>query len=140
MCRLQHLKRAVKGELAQLGIPDTVDMDEHNIVSHASKAHSAIGCVAWAEAKVCRWPIDHDWEEFEHPCWIPAAEHCNEFADMTINGEVDWSDVLRERARRASAVRLTGRKRADEAAIFHGDMLDAFALRIFWSLAEVGTA
>ncbi|KAK3902100.1 hypothetical protein C8A05DRAFT_34227 [Staphylotrichum tortipilum] len=108
MRQLQHLKRTVKGELAQLGIPDTVYMGQHKIVSHASKAHSAIGCIAWAEAKLRRWPIDHNWEEFEHPCWIPAAEHCNEFADMTINGEVDWSDVLRERARRASVASLTG--------------------------------
>ncbi|KAK3897468.1 hypothetical protein C8A05DRAFT_38982 [Staphylotrichum tortipilum] len=106
--RLQHLQHAVKGELAQLDIPDTVYISQHKIVSHASKAHSAIGCIAWAEAKFRCWPIDHNWEEFEHPCWIPAAEHCNEFADMTINGKVDWSDVLRERARRASVARLTG--------------------------------
>ena len=106
--RLQHLHRAVKAELAQLDIPDTVYVSQHKIVSHASKAHSAIGCVAWAEAKFRRWPIGHFWDEFEHPCWIPAADACDEFADMTINGEVDWSDVLLERARKASAARLTG--------------------------------
>ena len=41
MLRLQHLHRAVKGELAQLDIPDTVYVSQHEIVSHAMRAELA---------------------------------------------------------------------------------------------------
>ncbi len=106
--RLQRLHQAVKDQLAQLGMPDGVYVRQHKIVSHANKTYSATSCLAWAEAKFCRWPIGHFWKEFEHPCWMPSAETCSEVAEMIINGETDWSDVLRERARRANAARLTG--------------------------------
>jgi hypothetical protein len=106
--RLQLLEYAVKGQLAQLGIPDTVCVRQHKIVSHAKETYSATSCLAWAEAKFCRWPIGHNWDEFKHPCWLPATDICSEFAAMIYNGETDWGDVLRERARRANGARLTG--------------------------------
>lgn len=102
------MHHAVKDQLAQLGIPDAVYVCQHKIVSHANKMYSATSCLAWAEAKFRRWPIDHNWDEFEHPCWLPFTDICSEFAEMIDDGETDWSDVLRERARQANAARLTG--------------------------------
>lgn len=111
--RLQGLHHAVKGQLAQLGIPDAVYVRQYKIVSHANKTYSATSCLAWAEAKFCRWPIGHFWEEFEHPCWMSSTEVsdgeiCSEVAEMIVNGETDWSDVLQERACKANEARLTG--------------------------------
>ncbi len=106
--RLQSLHHAVKDQLARLGMPDAVNVRQHKIVSHANKTYSATSCLAWAEAKFCRWPIDQNWDEFEHPCWLPSADTCSEFAEMIDDGETDWSDVLREQARRANAARLAG--------------------------------
>jgi hypothetical protein len=106
--RLQRLHHAVKGQLAQLGIPDAVYVSQHRIFSHANKTYSATSCLAWAEAKFRRWPIDHNWDEFEHPCWLPSTNICSESAEIIDNGETDWNDVLRERARQANAARLTG--------------------------------
>lgn len=111
--RLRRLRHAVKDQLAQLGIPGTVYVRQHRIVSHANKTYSATSCLAWAEAKFRRWPIGHFWEEFEHPCWMPSTEVsdgeiCSEVAEMIVNGETDWSGALQERARQANAARLTG--------------------------------
>src|SRR5689334_20495781 len=80
--RLQRLHHAVKGQLAQLGIPDTVYVSQHKIVSHANETYSATSCLAWAEAKFRRWPIDHNWDGFEHPCWLPSTDICSEFAEV----------------------------------------------------------
>ncbi|KAK3898541.1 hypothetical protein C8A05DRAFT_37875 [Staphylotrichum tortipilum] len=87
--RLQRLYHAVKGQLAQLGIPDAVCVRQHTIVSHTNETFSATSCLAWAEAKFCRWPIDHNWDEFEHPCWLPSTDICSESAEMIVNGETD---------------------------------------------------
>ncbi|KAK4031522.1 hypothetical protein C8A01DRAFT_42038, partial [Parachaetomium inaequale] len=87
--RLKDLRDAVKGQLAQLGVPDTVYVSQHKIVSHANETYSATSCLAWAEAKFSRWRINHNWDEFEHPCWLPSTDICAEFAVMTDNGETD---------------------------------------------------
>jgi hypothetical protein len=83
-------------------------VSQHKIVSHANETYSATSCLAWAEAKFRRWPIDHNWDGFEHPCWLPSTDICSEFAEVTYNGETDWSDVLRKRAYKANAAQLTG--------------------------------
>ncbi|KAJ4307331.1 hypothetical protein N0V88_000714 [Collariella sp. IMI 366227] len=44
--RLMDLRDAVKGQLAQLGVPDTVHMSQHKIVSHANETYSATSCLA----------------------------------------------------------------------------------------------
>ncbi|KAH6618335.1 hypothetical protein B0J18DRAFT_276290 [Chaetomium sp. MPI-SDFR-AT-0129] len=106
--RLQRLRHAVNGQLAQLDIPGTVYVCQEKIVSHANVRYSAISCLAWTEAKLCRWRIDHNWDQFEHPCWLPTADICSEFAKMVDTGDTDWNDVLWERARMANPARLTG--------------------------------
>ncbi|KAJ4288324.1 hypothetical protein N0V88_007362 [Collariella sp. IMI 366227] len=83
--RLQRLHDAVKGQVAQLGIPNTVYVSQHRIVSHTNKTYSATSCLAWAEAKFQRWPISHFWDEFEHPCWMPSTNVRSEFAEMIVN-------------------------------------------------------
>jgi hypothetical protein len=45
--RLKDLEDAVKSQLAQLGIPDTVYVSQHRIVSHANETYSATSCLAW---------------------------------------------------------------------------------------------
>ncbi|KAJ4292841.1 hypothetical protein N0V88_005499 [Collariella sp. IMI 366227] len=96
--RLKDLRDAVKGQLAQLDVPDTVYVSQHKVVSHANETYSATSCLAWAEATFRRWPIGHFWDEFEHPCWMPSTDVCSEFAKMIVNGETDWSEVLQEQA------------------------------------------
>ncbi|KAL2016048.1 hypothetical protein VTK56DRAFT_4314 [Thermocarpiscus australiensis] len=108
--RLCSLCTAFLRHLPQLGLPANLDLEfrYHAIVSFAQDATSAAGCLAWAEAKLQHWPIGLFWEGDERNFWIPVTDELSTVAEIQEYGHINWSDVLRRRARSANFERLTG--------------------------------
>jgi hypothetical protein len=90
-----------------LDIPTTTEFEIQNVVGDAYEVHSAVSCLAWAEATLRNRPIGHFWTEFEHPIWCPSTNIESVEAEILEYGEVEWGTILRRRAYNAEFFGLT---------------------------------
>ncbi|KAL2168266.1 hypothetical protein VTG60DRAFT_234 [Thermothelomyces hinnuleus] len=102
--RIGRLTAVVKAWLTGMGRYINIRFLDSNKFSARNGTLSGTLCLAWAEGRFNKWPMNLTWQkDGEEAAWVPTTDSPDEEAEMSKNGDSDlhWMFVLWLRARNA---------------------------------------